>query len=106
MGSPLVWLALCVAFLAPFVDPRRPARLLHLDLIVLLAFGGYPMLFGGSLGGLPLAYPALAYVLARLLYVGLHPKEYDEPLLPRVRVRWLGAGLVLLIGVRIAINLH
>ena len=32
------WLPLCVLFLAPFVDPRRPLRLLHLDLLALLGF--------------------------------------------------------------------
>ena len=40
LNAPWVWLPLCVLFLAPFVDRRRPFRLLHLDLLVLLAFGG------------------------------------------------------------------
>ena len=31
-----VWIPLCVLFVAPFVDPRRPFRLLHLDLLVLV----------------------------------------------------------------------
>ena len=33
-----IWLPLCVLFLAPFVDPRRPLRLIHLDLLALLGF--------------------------------------------------------------------
>nr|MBA2261514.1 hypothetical protein [Solirubrobacterales bacterium] len=33
-----LWLPLLVAFVVPFVDRRRPARLLHLDLAVLCAF--------------------------------------------------------------------
>ena len=34
----LIWLPLCLLFLAPFVDPRRPLRLIHLDLLALLGF--------------------------------------------------------------------
>ena len=37
LNAPYVWLPLCLLFLAPFVDLRRPFRLLHLDLLVLLA---------------------------------------------------------------------
>jgi hypothetical protein len=33
-----VWLPLCVLFFAAFFDFRRPLRLLHLDLLVLLSF--------------------------------------------------------------------
>src|SRR6478735_8371707 len=32
-----VWIPLCILFLAPFFDPKRPFRLLHLDLLALLA---------------------------------------------------------------------
>ena len=39
LNAPYVWIPLCLLFLAPFVDPRRPFRLLHLDLLVLLGFG-------------------------------------------------------------------
>ena len=40
-----VWLPLALLFLAPFVDPRRPFRLLHLDLAVLLGFGASQYFF-------------------------------------------------------------
>ena len=40
-----IWIPLCVLFVAPFFDPRRPLRLLHLDLLVLLAFGVAQLLF-------------------------------------------------------------
>ena len=36
LNAPYVWIPLCLLFLAPFVDPRRPFRMLHLDLLVLL----------------------------------------------------------------------
>ena len=39
LNAPYVWIPLCVLFLLPFLDSRRPFRLLHLDLLVLLAFG-------------------------------------------------------------------
>ena len=39
VNAPYVWLPLCLLFLAPFIDPRRPFRLLHLDLLVLLGLG-------------------------------------------------------------------
>src|SRR6266540_3007026 len=32
VNAPYVWLPLCALFLLPFIDPRRPFRLLHLDL--------------------------------------------------------------------------
>ena len=103
MDSPTVWIPLCLLFLAPFADPARPGRILHLDLLVLLCFGGYPLLAGGS----PvLAYAALTYVLVRLLHAGLRPRRRDEALVPHVPVAWLAAGLVVLIGVRIGINLN
>src|SRR6187402_818695 len=38
VSSLWLWLPLCVLFLAPFVDPRRPFRLVHLDLLALLGF--------------------------------------------------------------------
>ena len=34
-----IWLPLCLLFVAPFFDPRRPLRMLHLDLLVLV--GGF-----------------------------------------------------------------
>jgi hypothetical protein len=106
VDSPVIWLSLCVLFLAPFVDLRNPGRVLHLDLLVLLSFGGYPVIAGGAPGGVPLAYPALAYVLARLLWVAARPVRRLEPLVPHLRIRWLAAGLVVLVGARIGINLH
>src|SRR6202030_1314141 len=33
-----IWLPLCVLFLLPFVNFRRPFSLLHLDLLALLSF--------------------------------------------------------------------
>ena len=59
----------------PFVDLRRPFRLLHLDLLVLLGFGVSHVFFNrGEIGvSVPLVYPVLLYLLVRMLFAGLPP---------------------------------
>jgi branched-subunit amino acid transport protein AzlD len=93
-----IWLPLCVLFLAPFVDPRRPLRLVHLDLLALLAFSVSLFFFnkaeiGWSVG---LVYPVLAYVFVRMLIAGFRPVERRDRLLPIARPGWLVAGIVAL----------
>ena len=39
------WLPLCLAFFAPFFDPRRPLRLLHLDLLALVGVNATHIFF-------------------------------------------------------------
>ena len=76
LNAPWVWIPLCVLFLAPFVDVRRPFRLLHLDLLVLLAFGASHYFFNrGEIGvSAPLVYPVLLYLLARVLFAAFRPR--------------------------------
>ena len=64
-----VWLPLCLLFLCPFVDFRRPFSLLHLDLLVLLSFSVSLAFFNHAhiYASVPLAYPPLLYLLARML---------------------------------------
>ena len=38
VNSPWIWVTLCVLFVVPFLDVRRPLRLLHLDLLMLVGF--------------------------------------------------------------------
>jgi hypothetical protein len=101
-----LWLPLCLLFVAPFFDPRRPFRLLHLDLLMLLAFGVSHLFFnqGHVLASVPLVYPVLGYFLARMLWAGFRPRVRREPLIPYARSRWLVAGLVLLVALRIFVN--
>ena len=56
---------------------RRPFRLLHLDLLVLLAFGVSHVYFnrGEIETSVPLVYPVLGYLLLRTLVAGLRPRE-------------------------------
>lgn len=103
-----VWLPLCLLFVAPFFDPRRPFRMLHLDLLVLLAgFGVSHFLYNrGEIGtSVPLVYPVLAYFLARMLVAGLRPRRTGEPLVPIVPAVVLAVGIVLLGGFRIGLSL-
>jgi hypothetical protein len=105
-----IWLPLCLLFLAPFIDPRRPFRILHLDLLVLLAFGISQFFFNrGDIGvSVPLVYPVLAYVFARMLVTGFTAdgdRERRERLVP-LAPRWaLIAAIVLLAAFRIGVNL-
>ncbi len=64
-----VWLPLCVLFMLPFVNFRRPFSLLHLDLLVLLSFSVSLAFFNHAhiYASVPLAYPPLLYLLARML---------------------------------------
>jgi Glycosyltransferase family 87 len=106
LNAPYVWIPLCVLFLLPFVDFRRPFRLLHLDLLVLLAFGASHVFFNrGEIGvSVPLAYPVLLYLLVRVLLAGFRPREGRGPLVPYVPLAWLAVALVLLVGFRITLN--
>lgn len=102
-----VWLPLCVLFVAPFFDFGRPFRLLHLDLLVLLSFGVSHLFLnqGHVLASVPLVYPVLAYVLARMLWAGFRRRTGSRgPLVPHLRARWLVVGLVALVAFRIFVN--
>jgi len=106
LNAPYVWITLCVLFVLPFVDFRRPLRLLHLDLLVLLGFGASHVFFNrGEIGvSVPLVYPVLIYLLARMLLAGLRPRERSGPLVPHVPIAALAVALVLLVGFRVALN--
>jgi hypothetical protein len=103
-----LWLPLLVAFVVPFVDRRRPARLLHLDLAVLCAFSVSLAFFNGAAidVSVPLVYPLLAYLLARMVWIGLRRETTRgvEPLRLAVPVSWLVVGVIFLLGFRIGLN--
>jgi Glycosyltransferase family 87 len=106
LNAPYVWLPLCLLFVAPFVDLRRPLRLLHLDLLVLLGFGVSHFFFNrGEIGlSVPLVYPVLLYLLVRTLLAGARPRPRAGRLVPHVPLAALAVGLVLLVGFRIGLN--
>jgi hypothetical protein len=106
LNDPIVWIPLCVLFLAPFVDPRRPFRLLHLDLLVLLSFGVSHAFFNkGEIGiSAPLVYPVLLYLLVRMLAAGFIPRRRAGPLVPFFPVWLLVAGVLFLSVFRVGLN--
>jgi hypothetical protein len=107
LNKPYIWLPLALLFLAPFVDPRRPFRLIHLDLLVLLSFGVSELYFNkGQIDlSVPLVYPPLLYLLGRVLLAGFRPRGRSEPLMPYAKASWLVVGLGLLVVFRIALNI-
>ena len=108
LNKPWVRLPLAALFLLPFVDPRRPLRLVHLDLLVLLGFGISQLYFnqGRIEVSVPLVYPLLAYLLVRALLAGLRPRPRREALVPWLPMRWLAVGLVLLVAFRVGLNVQ
>ena len=113
-----IWIPLSVLFFFAFFDWRRPFRLLHLDLLVLLSFSASLAFFnhGRIYVSTPLAYPPLLYLLVRMLIVGRvrlrrrAPGLAVAPPLLEQRARllipapWLAIALVFLVGFRIALN--
>jgi hypothetical protein len=103
-----IWLPMCLVFLLAFVDFRHPLRLLHLDLLVLLSFSVSLAFFnhGRIYQSVPLAYPPLLYLLARMLALSRPGRRRRDPgpLRLLVPAPWLALGIVFLIGFRIALN--
>jgi len=106
VNAPYVWLPLCLLFLVPFFDPRRPFRLLHLDLLVLLGLGISLFFFNRAeiTASVVLTYPVLIYVFARMLWSGIWPRERAGPLIPVIPLRWVVIAIVALVCGRIALN--
>ncbi len=106
LNAPYVWIPLCLLFIAPFFDLRRPFRLLHLDLLVMLAFGVSHVFFNrGEIGlSAPLVYPVLLYLLVRMLIAGFRGRERAGPLLPHVPLAALAVLLVFVAAFRIGLN--
>jgi hypothetical protein len=108
VNSPWVWIPLMVAFFVAFFDFRRPFRVLHLDLLVLLSFSFSHVYFnrGEIHTSVPLVYPVLGYLLVRMLVAGWGraPRRPTTPftILPP---RFLALGLIFLVGFRLGLNL-
>jgi hypothetical protein len=109
-GALYIWLPLCVLFILPFLDFRRPLSLLHLDLLVLLSFSVSLAFFNHAriYASVPLVYPPLLYLLARMLALVRRGRR-DGPARPRplrllVPAPWLAIAVVFLVGFRIGLN--
>ena len=104
LNAPYVWVPLALVFLLGLLDFRRPLRIVHLDLLVLLSFGVSHLFFNrGEIGiSVPLAYPPLVYLLCRMLWIGFRGNR--SPLRPSAPLAVLAVATVFLIGFRIALN--
>ncbi|MGO9761138.1 MAG: hypothetical protein ACLP1Q_07765, partial [Solirubrobacteraceae bacterium] len=87
---------------------RRPFSLLHLDLLVLLSFSVSLAFFNHAhiYASVPLSYPPLLYLLARMLALLRRARSPRRapPLRLLVPAPWLALGVVFLLGFRIALN--
>jgi hypothetical protein len=104
INAPYVWLPLCAVFLLGLLDYRRLGRLAHLDLLVLLGFGVSHYFFNqGNIGvSVPLTYPVLLYLLARMLWIGFRGR--GAGLRPSLTTGTLAILLIFLVAFRVALN--
>jgi hypothetical protein len=104
INEPWIWLTFCGVFLLGLADFRRPLAVRNLDLLVLLSFSVSLLYFnrGQVFTAMPLAYPPLVYLLARMAWIGRHGRWSDSrPLWPA----WvLLAVTVFLVGFRVGLN--
>ena len=100
-----IWWPLCAVFFLGLANLRRPFSLRNLDLLVLLSFSASWWFFneGEIFTSVPLAYPPLVYLLARMVWVGVRGRSGDttRPVWP---VWVLAAATVFLAGFRIGLN--
>jgi hypothetical protein len=102
-----VWLVFCVAFLLGLGDLRRPLSLRNLDLVALLSFSVSLWYFnhGRIFTSVPLVYPGLVYLLARMAWIGARgrPPAASPPVWP---IWLLAAATVFFAGFRVGLNVQ
>jgi hypothetical protein len=106
INNPWLWGALCVAFFVGLADLRRLVSLRNLDLLMLLSPTASLWFFnhGDVFTAVPLFYPALLWVVARGIHVGLTGRgSASRPVWPA----WvLLAATVFLAGFRVGLNVE
>jgi hypothetical protein len=111
LNAPYVWLPLAAVFLLGLWDFRRWLKWVHLDLLVLLAFGVSQAFFNAANidVSVPIVYPLLAYLLLRMLWIGFRGHGLDdtagEGLRPSMPVWLMTTAAVALIVLRLVGNL-
>jgi hypothetical protein len=103
-----VWLPLCALFLVPFFDWRKPLRMRNLDLLALTSLSISLAWFNHAdiYQSVPAAYPPLAYLLARLVWLARPAAPRPPPLRLNLSPRVLALLLVALVAFRIALNVE
>jgi hypothetical protein len=106
INEPWLWLTFCALFLLGLVDWRRPLAVRTVDLLALVSLSVSLWFFnhGNVFAAMPLAYPPLAWALARCIWVG----STDRPArgAPVWPVWVLLAATVFLAGFRVGINVR
>jgi hypothetical protein len=106
INNPWLWGTFCLVFLLGLADFRRPLSVRNLDLLVLLSPTASLWFFnhGDVFTAVPLFYPALVWVVARGIWVGVTGRgSPSRPLWPT----WvLLAATVFLVGFRIGLNVE
>jgi hypothetical protein len=99
-----IWLALCAVFFAGLASWRRPLSIRNLDLLVLLSFSVSLWFFnrGEIFTSVPLAYPPLLYLLARMCWIGR--RGQGSSVAPVWPVWVLLAATIFLAGFKIGLN--
>src|SRR5215218_1136233 len=102
-----IWLGLCLIFLLGLADLRRPFSLRNLDLLVLLSFSVSLWFFnrGDIFTSVPLAYPPLLYLAARLAWSGWRGR-LGTGAVPVWPVWLLAAATVFAAGFRLGLNVR
>lgn len=104
LNAPWVWIPLALVFFLGLLDWRKPLRIAHLDLLVLLSFGFSQIFFNdGEIGvSVPLVYPPLIYLLGRMLWVGSNGRGQGlRPSAPRI---FLIVACLFAIAFRVTLN--
>jgi hypothetical protein len=104
INEPWIWLTFCAVFLLGLADFRRLLSVRNLDLLVLLSFSASLVYFnrGQVFAAMPLVYPPLLYLLARMVWIGRHGRgSAARPVWP---VWVLLAATVFLVGFRVGLN--
>jgi hypothetical protein len=107
INSPLVWLSFAGVFFLGLANLRRPLSIRNLDLLALLSFSVSLWFFnrGDVFWSVPLAYPPLVYLLARLVWIGWRGRTSvaSRPVWP---VWVLLGATVFLAGFRVGLNVR
>jgi hypothetical protein len=107
LDAVVVWVPLCALFFFGLLDWRNPWRAVHLDLLMLLAFNVSHFVFNrGDIGlSVPLVYPVLLWVVARMLWIGFRGLPRGG-LRPTVPVKWLAVITLFLLVFRAGMNIE
>lgn len=102
-----IWIPLCLLFFAPFFNWRRPFRMLHLDLLVLLSLSlSFGFFNQADLGkSVPFSAATLIYLTVRMLWLARSRKTRSLGALKLlIPVSWLAVLLLFVVGFRVGLN--